>query len=90
MPGLEDVAGAVRATHERIDGDGYPDGLAADAIPLVARIVAACETWHGLSSALDARERLEAAAGSALDADVVEALCNVLDEHAWRVLRRAS
>ena len=90
VPGLEPVAATVRATRERIDGDGYPDGLAGDEIPLAARIVAACEAWHHAPVADDARERLEAAAGSALDADVVEALCTVLDEHAWQALRRAS
>ncbi len=39
-PALRPVARLVRSTHERWDGGGYPDGLAGDAIPLGARIVA--------------------------------------------------
>jgi len=37
-PSLSAVARVVRSTHERVDGTGYPDGLAGDAIPLPARI----------------------------------------------------
>ena len=39
-PALARVAALVRSSHERWDGAGYPDGLAGDAIPLGARIVA--------------------------------------------------
>src|SRR4051812_4372788 len=42
LPGLADVATAVRHEHERWDGDGYPDGLAGEAIRLPSRIVLAC------------------------------------------------
>jgi HD-GYP domain-containing protein (c-di-GMP phosphodiesterase class II) len=37
---LGEVGRVVRSCHERYDGKGYPDGLAGDDIPLVARIVA--------------------------------------------------
>src|SRR5207237_7446264 len=42
---LHDVARIVRASHERMDGSGYPDGLAGVAIPLGSRIVAVCDAY---------------------------------------------
>jgi putative nucleotidyltransferase with HDIG domain len=41
---------AVRSHHERWDGAGYPDGLAGDQIPVVARIINAADTWDACSS----------------------------------------
>ena len=58
---LRPVGRVVRASHERWDGGGYPDGLAGEAIPLGARIVFACDAWdamtcdRGYRSALSAR-----------------------------------
>jgi putative nucleotidyltransferase with HDIG domain len=40
-----------RSHHERWDGGGYPDGLAGEAIPLIARIFAVVDQWDALSSA---------------------------------------
>ena len=42
------LAPAVRASHERWDGGGYPDGLAGEQIPLAARIIAACDTYDAI------------------------------------------
>jgi HD-GYP domain-containing protein (c-di-GMP phosphodiesterase class II) len=42
------LAPIVRATHERWDGEGYPDGLAGEGIPLPARIIAACDTYDAI------------------------------------------
>ena len=58
VPGLASIADAVRASHERFDGTGYPDGLAGEEIPLVARIVAVCDTWHVMTSDRPYRARL--------------------------------
>jgi len=44
------VVGAVRHHHERWDGGGYPGGLAAEAIPVTARIVALADAWDAMSS----------------------------------------
>jgi putative nucleotidyltransferase with HDIG domain len=41
---------AIRSHHERWDGGGYPDGLAGDQIPLVARIVNIADTWDACTS----------------------------------------
>ena len=45
-PALRDVARLVRASHERYDGAGYPDGRAGEDIPLGARIVAVSSIGH--------------------------------------------
>lgn len=47
---LAEAAPAIRHHHERWDGAGYPDGLAGEAIPLVARIVNAADTWDACTS----------------------------------------
>ncbi len=47
---LAAAAPAIRSHHERWDGTGYPDGLAGEAIPLVARVVNAADTWDACTS----------------------------------------
>jgi putative two-component system response regulator len=72
----------ARAHHERWDGEGYPDGLAGDAIPLPARLVAVADTFdvltherpYKLAWSLDCSvEEVRRVAGSQLDPDVVQA-----------------
>ena len=83
VPGLEAVARAVRHEHERWDGDGYPDGLVGDAIPLASRIVLACDAWNALVSDRPYRKalprdvalaELRRCAGTQFDPTVVAAL----------------
>jgi two-component system cell cycle response regulator len=45
---LRAVAPLVRSSHERWDGDGYPDGLAGEAIPLASRIIAVCDAFDAM------------------------------------------
>jgi HD-GYP domain-containing protein (c-di-GMP phosphodiesterase class II) len=47
---LGDVARIVRSCHERWDGTGYPDGLAGEAIPRVARIVMCCDAFSAMTT----------------------------------------
>jgi putative nucleotidyltransferase with HDIG domain len=47
---LRAVEPAIRHHHERWDGKGYPDGLAGETIPLVARIINAADTWDACTS----------------------------------------
>jgi diguanylate cyclase (GGDEF)-like protein len=84
---LRPVGRVVRASHERWDGGGYPDGLAGEAIPLGARIVFACDAWDAMTcdrdyrsalSAHEAAEELRANAGTQFDANVVAALLAVV------------
>ena len=49
-PSLRDLIPIVKYHHERIDGKGYPEGLANGDIPLAAKIVAIADTYHALIS----------------------------------------
>lgn len=49
-PSLREAAPAIRWHHERLDGSGYPDGLAGEDIPIEARIVAVADVWDALTS----------------------------------------
>src|SRR3954447_23727582 len=88
-PPLRAVAPLVRASHERWDGGGYPDGVAGEDIPLAARIVAACDAYDAMTTdrcyrrgmnAADARAELERCSGSQFDPTVVAALTAELME----------
>ncbi len=88
LPLLSEAAPIVRHEHERFDGDGYPDGLAGEEIPLPARILLTCDTfvsmtsprpWRPARSADFARAELERVAGTQLDPRTVEALLRTLD-----------
>jgi HD-GYP domain-containing protein (c-di-GMP phosphodiesterase class II) len=79
---------AIRWHHERWDGTGYPDRLAGDEIPLVARIVNAADTWDACTSnrpyqkalgRADATAVVRSLRGSQLDPMVHAALVTVLE-----------
>ena len=64
-PALAPIAPLVRASHERWDGNGYPDQLAGEAIPLGARIVSVCDAFDAMVSDRPYREGIPAAAAAA-------------------------
>ena len=83
---MGEIGKIVRATHERWDGGGYVDGLAATEIPLGARIIAVCDAYTAMTSDRPYRpamtpeaavEELRRCAGSQFDPGVVEAFCRV-------------
>lgn len=85
---LRDAVPAIRSHHERWDGAGYPDGLRGEAIPLVARIVNAADTWDACTSsrpyqpAMGAEEVVRILArlrGTQIDPTVHDALIAVLN-----------
>ena len=84
---LEEIGRFVRSCHERWDGGGYPDGLAGEQIPLVARIVCCCDAFSAMTtdrsyrralSVPAALEELEACSGSQFDPEACAALVNVI------------
>ena len=87
VPFLHGVRRIVRHDHERWDGDGYPDGLAGEEIPLGSRVVLVVDAFHAMTSDRpyrgamsdeDAVGNLRAGAGSQFDPAVVEAFVRVL------------
>jgi putative nucleotidyltransferase with HDIG domain len=84
---LREVLPVVRGSHERWDGQGYPDGLAGDAIPLGARIVAVCDAYCAMTeqrpyrsslSPVEAASELRANAATQFDPDCVDAFLRVI------------
>ena len=87
--GLEDVARIVRHHHERFDGLGYPDGLAKEAIPFEARIVAVVDAFEAMTSnrpyrramsIAEAIAELKRCAGTQFDPEVVKVAVAVIGE----------
>lgn len=83
-PSLLPAAALVRASHERYDGTGYPDGLAADSIPLGAHIIAVCDAYDAMTTSRpyntklshgSALAELRRCAGGQFHPAVVSAFC---------------
>jgi len=53
-----EIASIVRHHHERVDGNGYPDGVRADEIPLLARIIAVADAYNAMTSDRPYREAM--------------------------------
>jgi HD-GYP domain-containing protein (c-di-GMP phosphodiesterase class II) len=94
---LTSVGLVVRASHERFDGGGYPDGLAGETIPLAARIVAACDSFNAMTTTRSYRkalpvshavEELRRCSGTQFDPAVVDALLAVVGDPGWTVTVR--
>jgi putative nucleotidyltransferase with HDIG domain len=94
---LTSVGLVVRASHERFDGRGYPDGLAGEAIPLGARIVAACDSFNAMTTTRSYRkalpvshavEELRRCSGTQFDPHVVDALLTVVGDPGWTLTVR--
>jgi len=88
LPHLGHVSAFVRSHHERWDGQGYPDGLAGEAIPWGARLIGAAEVYDAFTTARPYREqltpelaveKLHAMSGSLLAPEVHRALSAVVE-----------
>ena len=84
---LSSVGRVVRASHERWDGGGYPDGLAGEEIPVAARICAACDAFNAMTTDRSYRKALPLSvaigelrdnSGTQFAPDVVDALIAVV------------
>jgi putative nucleotidyltransferase with HDIG domain len=82
-----EIAGVVRHHHERVDGQGYPDGLGGDEIPLLSRIIAVADAYNAMTSdrpyrdampSRVARLRLAQAVETQFDTSVVAAFEAIL------------
>jgi HD-GYP domain-containing protein (c-di-GMP phosphodiesterase class II) len=82
-----EIARIVRHHHERVDGQGYPDGLAGEEIPLISRIIAVADAYNAMTSdrpyrdampSRVARMRLAQAVQSQFDTSVVAAFEAIL------------
>lgn len=87
VPQLEDLLPGVRHHHEAYDGRGYPDGLAGDRIPRMARILAVADTYDAMTSDRPYRKGLPAevalaeitkGAGTQFDPEMAYAFCSML------------
>jgi diguanylate cyclase (GGDEF)-like protein/putative nucleotidyltransferase with HDIG domain len=93
--GLEEESEWIRHHHERIDGAGYPDGLAGHEIPFEARIIFVADAFEAMTSdrpyrrgmdVPEAIEELRSCAGTQFDPVVVDALVGLVEEQRLTVL----
>jgi len=90
IPVLAHLASIVGSHHERLDGFGYPDGLAGDEIDFATRVVSVVDAFHAMTSDRpyrramgygDAVRILRAGAGTQWDAEVVGAMIELAMSH---------
>ena len=87
LESCRDLTPIIRWHHERLDGRGYPDGLAGDEIPLLVRVISVADVYDALRSDRPYRAGLphdeclemlrQDAGGGSLDRDLVEAFANL-------------
>ena len=79
----------IRSHHERFDGKGYPDGLAGEEIPMLARILAVADVYDAIASDRAYRKKMEetkilqimyGGSGSQFDADVIDTFRSLYDQ----------
>jgi putative nucleotidyltransferase with HDIG domain len=89
---LREAYDGIMHHHERVDGRGYPSGLAGDAIPEFARAIAVADAfdsmtstraYRGARSTTEAIAELQRSKGSYFDPRMVDAFVRAVDEHGW-------
>jgi putative nucleotidyltransferase with HDIG domain len=96
---MRDVGTVVRSSHERWDGNGYPDGLAGEGIPIESRVVFCCDAYNAMTTSRPYRDALPVAAaidelrenaGTQFDPVVVDVLLARLEREYGHVLQPAT
>src|SRR3954453_8543601 len=91
VDGYGPVADIILAHHERIDGRGYPNGIAGDDIPIQSRMIAVADTYDVMTARASYREpvspaeavaELRRVSGSQLDGHLVELFIKILERKA--------
>lgn len=89
---LDEARAGIMHHHERVDGRGYPMGLAGDDIPEFARVIAVADafdsmtttrSYRGARTIEEAIVELRRCAGSQFDPTFVEALISAVEAHGW-------
>jgi HD-GYP domain-containing protein (c-di-GMP phosphodiesterase class II) len=91
---LDEALTGIMHHHERVDGKGYPMGLAADEIPEFARVIAVADAFDSMTSNRSYRRargideavsELRKVAGSQFDPAMVEAFISALGREGWKL-----
>ncbi|MET9882528.1 HD-GYP domain-containing protein [Streptomyces sp. NPDC006430] len=95
---LGEARSAILHHHERVDGSGYPYGLAGEQIPVLARVVAVADAFDAMTSTRSysrarpvptALAELERCAGAQFDPAMVHALVNAIGRNGWHPVETA-
>ena len=96
---LDEVGRIVRASHERWDGSGYPDGLKGEEIPIEARIVCCCDAFNAMTTTRSYRtalstdvalEEVRRNAGTQFDPEIAGVLVRLVEEGAVHDVRQTT
>ncbi len=99
IPQLKWIIPGMKYHHEKWDGTGYPDGLAAEEIPMLARIISVADTFDAMTTTRPYQKamksdyvvkRIKTFAGSRYDARVIDALEQALVRHDLEVVGEAA
>ena len=94
---LQEAIDGVRHHHERMDGQGYPDGLKGEDIPLFARLIMVCDAFDSMTSTRvyrvaktieEAFAELRRCAGTQFDEASLNALERAVTRHGWQPVGR--
>lgn len=86
---IPNLAQGARWHHERYDGTGYPNGLAGEDIPLVARIISVADaydamtsnrSYHNIRPQSEVREQIEKGKGTQFDPRIAQIMLDMIDE----------
>ena len=86
---IEHIRDGVLYHHERYDGNGYPEGLAGEDIPMIGRIICIADSFDAMNSRRCYRDRLSReyilselknGSGTQFDPKLVPLFCSLIDE----------